>query len=194
MKRIILGALLGTAAIGAATAAAAQTTASDVAVVYTGTDVKISPVQGLDAPAFSAAASDANQFQIAAGRLSLTRSERSDVKDYAKGIISQSEVAQKTLMASLSNDQRKIAKPTSSLSADRASMLRMLEKTPKGSFDNLYLRQSAQVQQSAWASYKGYSQDGTDQPLKQVAGNGVALIEQQLRQGHALLPASLSTD
>lgn len=67
-------------------------------------------------------------------------------------------------------------------------MLRMLEKTPKGSFDNLY------PTQSAWPSYKGYAQDGADQPLKQVAGNGVSLIEQQLRQGNALRPATLSTN
>lgn len=192
MKRAIFAALLGTAALGVATIAVAQSTTPATTGNYSSANVGVLPTLGLDAPAFSAAASDDNQFQIAAGRLSLDRSQRADVKDYARHIISDSETAQKTLIASLSNDQRKIAKPTSELSAQRASMLKMLEKTPSRSFDNLYLTQSAQVQQASWAAYKGYAQDGADQSLKQVAGNGVPIIEQQLQQGNALLPSALS--
>ena len=67
-----------------------------------------------------------------------------------------------------------------------------IRSTPRGSFDNLYLTQSAQVQQGNWATYKGYAQDGADQSLKQVAGNGVPIIEQQLKDGNALLPSALS--
>jgi len=157
-------------------------------------NVGAAPIHGLDGPAFSAAASDANGFQIAASRLSLTRSQRSDVKDYARRIISESQTSQQTLIASLSNDQRKIARPTTRLSAERASMLKMLRSTPRSSFDNLYLTQSAQVQQGNWATYKGYAEDGADQSLKQVAGNGVPIIEQQLQQGGALLPSALSAN
>jgi predicted outer membrane protein len=74
-------------------------------------------------------------------------------------------------------------------------MLKMLRHTPRGSFDNLYLTQAARVQQGNWAAYKGYATDGADQSLKQVAGNGVPIIEQQLQQSDALLPsASLDTE
>src|SRR3546814_15607995 len=84
----------------------------------------------------------------------------------------------------------KIARPTTRLSAERASMLKMLRNTPRSSFDNLYLTQSAQVQQGNWATYKGYAEDGADQSLKQVAGNGVPIIEQQPQQGGPLLPSA----
>ncbi|PLR21003.1 hypothetical protein SGCZBJ_21445 [Caulobacter zeae] len=191
MKSIALAALLGAASLIVATAATAQSTLPSTTGSSTSASVGAMPVHGLDAPAFSAAASDANQYQIAASRLSLARSQRADVKDYARRMISAGETAQQTLMASLSNDQRKIAKPARTLSAERASMLEMLRKTPRSGFDNLYLTQSANVQQANWAAYKGYAEDGTDQSLKQVAGNGVPLIEAQLQQGGALLPASL---
>ncbi|AMK23179.1 DUF4142 domain-containing protein [Sphingomonas histidinilytica] len=194
MKLTVFALLLGTATLGAATIAAAQSTSPATTGSYSNANAGVAPIHGLDGAGFSAAASDGNQYQIAAGRLSLTRSQRSDVKDYARRIISDSETAQQTLVASLSNDQRKITRPTSNLSAERASMLKLLRKTPRGSFDNLYLTQSAQVQQASWATYKGYAEDGADQSLKQVAGNGVPIIEQQLQQGNALLPSALSAN
>jgi putative membrane protein len=194
MKRAILAALLMTGTLGTATVAAAQHTTPGTTGTYSSMNVGVAPIHGLDGAAFSTAASDGNQYQIEASRLSLTRSQRSDVKDYARRIIADSETAQKTLLASLSNDQRKIAKPSSALSAERASMLKMLRNTPRSSFDNLYLTQSAQVQKTSWATYKGYAEDGADQSLKQVAGNGVPIIEQQLQQGVALLPSALSSN
>ncbi|MFA7597598.1 MAG: DUF4142 domain-containing protein [Novosphingobium sp.] len=194
MNRTMISVLLGTAMLGASTVAFSQSTISATTGSYSSADVGVAPIHGLDGPAFSAAASDANQFQIAASRLSLTRSQRSDVKDYARRIISESQTSQQTLLASLNNDRRKIARPTTRLSAERASMLKMLRSTPRASFDNLYLTQSAQVQQGNGAAYKGYAEDGVDRSLKQVAGSGVPIIEQQLQQGGTLLPSALSAN
>lgn len=188
MKRAINSVLLWTAMLGAPTIAFSQSTTPATTGSYSSADVGVAPIHGLDGPAFSAAASDANQFQIAAGRLSLTRSQRSDVKDYARRIISEAQTSQQTLLASLNNDQR-IARPTTRLSAERALMLKLLRRTPHASFDNLYLTQSAQVQQGNWAAYKGYAEDGVDRSLKQIASNGVPIIEQQLQQGGALRPS-----
>jgi predicted outer membrane protein len=192
MKRVLIPVLLATAILGASTTALAQSTMPATTGSYSSTDVGVAPIYGLDGPAFSAAASDANQFQIAASKLSISRAQRSDVKNYARRMISESETSQETLLASLNNDRRKIARPTTRLSAERASMLKMLRHTPRGSFDNLYLTQAARVQQGNWAAYKGYATDGADQSLKQVAGNGVPIIEQQLQQSDALLPSALS--
>ena len=194
MKRAKISVLLGAAMLSVPTVASAQSTIPATTGSYSSADVGVAPIHGLDGPAFSAAASDANRFQIAASRLSLTRSQRSDVKNYARRMISEAQTSQQTLLASLNNDQRRIARPTTRLSAERASMLKMLRGTPRGSFDNLYLTQSARVQQGNWATYKGYAEDGADQSLKQVAGNGVPIIEQQLQQGDALLPSALSAN
>lgn len=194
MKCAMISVLLGTAMLSVPTVAPAQSTMPAMTGSYSSADVGAAPIHGLDGPAFSASASDANLFQIAASRLSLARSQRGDVKNYARRMISEAQTSQQTLLASLNNDQRRIARPTTRLSAERASMLKMLRSTPRGSFDNLYLTQSARVQQGNWATYKGYAEDGADQSLKQVAGNGVPIIEQQLQQGDALLPSTLSAN
>src|SRR3546814_18175972 len=99
------------------------------------------PLHGLHGPAFSPSATQTKGVPIAESLRSLTRSQRIDVNDYARRIISESQTSQQTLMASLSNDQRKIARPSTRLSAERASMLKMLRNTPRSSFDNLYLTQ-----------------------------------------------------
>lgn len=192
MKHAFFSVLLGTITLCAPLTASAQAAQQVTANDNSGMGASVVPIHGLDGPAFSAAASDANQYQIAASRLSLERSQRSDVKDYARDMMSKSETSEQTLMASLNNDQRKIARPGSRLSADRASMLKMLRDTPSGSFDSLYLTQSVKVQQGNWAAYKGYAEDGSDQSLKQIAGNGAPLLAQQIQQGQALLPSALS--
>jgi len=192
MKHAILSVLFGTAALGMPLVASAQAAQPMTTSGNSSMDAGVAPIHGLDGPAFSAAASDANQYQMAASRLSLERSQRSDVKDYARDMMSKSQTSEQMLMASLSNDQRKIAKPGSRLSAERSSMLKMLRDAPSASFDNLYLTQSVKVQQGNWATYKGYAEDGSDPSLKQMAGDGAPLIAHQLQQGQALLPAALS--
>ncbi len=155
-------------------------------------DSGATPIAAQNEPAFVMAASDANLYQIKAAQLAVYRAQRDDVKAYAKRVQAEAQNAQKDLMASLRNDQRTIKAPSSSLSSDRAALLKLLQKAPRGSFDNLYLTQSAQVQQSAWAIYKGYAEDGTDPTLKQVAGTAVPVLEQELTNGKALIPSALT--
>lgn len=192
MKFILFAALMGTSMLATATTATAQSSTPASTGTLSTANVGVAPIRGLDAPAFSAAASDANQYQIAAGRLAVMRAQRDDVKGYARRLIADTGTAQQTLLASLNDERRRITRPAGTLSTERAAMLKLLRKAPRSAFDNLYLTQSAQVQQSAWATYKGYAEDGTDQPLKQVAGNGIPMIEQQLQQGNALLPSALA--
>lgn len=202
MKRQFLGILASATYLCASNAASAQiptgqsnppqTSTPATTGSYSSENVGVMPILGMDGSSFSAAASDANRFQIAASRLCAMRSERSDVKDYARRLRSDSETAQKALNASLSNEKRRIARPTSRLSAERASMLKLLRNMPRSGFDTMYLTQSAQVQQANWAVHKGYAVDGADSSLSQVAGNGVPVIEEQLRQGNALLPVAYS--
>src|SRR5688572_14993322 len=103
MIRTVFALLLGATTLGATTGVTAQSTAPALTGSYSGTDVGRAPIHGRDGPAFSAAASDANQFQIAASRLSMMRSQRSDVKDYARRLGTEAQMSQKTLMASLNN-------------------------------------------------------------------------------------------
>ncbi|WP_313326667.1 hypothetical protein [Sphingobium yanoikuyae] len=150
MRRAIISVLIGTATVGAPTVAHSQSTIPPATGSYFSAVVGVAPIHGLNGPAFSAAASDANQ--------------------------------------------RRIARPSKRLSAERTSMLNMLGRTPHALFDNLYLIQSAQVQQDNWAAHKGHTEDGIDRSLGQVAGNGVPIMEQRTQQGGALLPSTFSAN
>ena len=188
LKVIMAAGALALSGSGALAQAVSPTNTGSMSSMDTGT----TPIAGQNEPAFVMAASDANLYQIKAAQLAVTKAQRDDVKAYAKRVQTEAQIAQKALMAELRNDQRTIKAPSSSLSSDRAALVKLLQKTPRGSFDNLYLSQSAQVLQAAWAINKGYAQDGTDPALKQVAGTAVPTLEQELTNGKALLPSALT--
>lgn len=168
-------------------------TAGALAFVASGAIAQSSaPISGQSGPSFVASASDANSYAIQAAQVAVTKAQRDDVKTYAKRVLEENRTLQKSLLASLRNDQRTIKAPSTALSADRAALLTQLKKAPRGSFDNLYLTQAVQVQDGAWAVYKGYADDGTDPALKQVAVNAVPQIEQEESAAKALVPAALS--
>ncbi|WP_235219105.1 MULTISPECIES: DUF4142 domain-containing protein [unclassified Sphingobium] len=188
LKVIMAAGALALSGSGALAQAVSPTNTGSMSSMDTGT----TPIAGQNEPAFVMAASDANLYQIKAAQFAVTKAQRDDVKAYAKRVQTEAQIAQKALMAALRNDQRTIKAPSSSLSSDRAALVKLLQKTPRGSFDNLYLSQSAQVLQAAWAINKGYAQDGTDPALKQVAGTAVPTLEQELTNGKALLPSALT--
>ena len=171
LKVIMAAGALALSGSGALAQAVSPTNTGSMSSMDTGT----TPIAGQNEPAFVMAASDANLYQIKAAQLAVTKAQRDDVKAYAKRVQTEAQIAQKALMAALRNDQRTIKAPSSSLSSD-----------------NLYLSQSAQVLQAAWAINKGYAQDGTDPALKQVAGTAVPTLEQELTNGKALLPSALT--
>ncbi|WP_254913801.1 DUF4142 domain-containing protein [Sphingobium sp. Z007] len=188
LKIIMAAGALALSGSGALAQAVSPTNTGSMSSMDTGT----TPIAGQNEPAFVMAASDANLYQIKAAQFAVTKAQRDDVKAFAKCVQTEAQIAQKALMAALRNDQRTIKAPSSSLSSDRAALVKLLQKTPRGSFDNLYLSQSAQVLQAAWAINKGYAQDGTDPALKQVAGTAVPTLEQELTNGKALLPSALT--
>ena len=188
LKVIMAAGALALSGSGALAQAVSPTNTGSMSSMDTGT----TPIAGQNEPAFVMAASDANLYQIKAAQFAVTKAQRDDVKAFAKRVQTEAQIAQKALMAALRNDQRTIKAPSSSLSSDRAALVKLLQKTPRGSFDNLYLSQSAQVLQAAWAINKGYAQDGTDPALKQVAGTAVPTLEQELTNGKALLPSALT--
>ncbi len=68
----------------------------------------------------------------------------------------------RALLAATGQYLHKIAKSASDLSVERASLLKILEKTPKRSFDHLYLTRFAQVQQAETKRSIGQSWIGRD--------------------------------
>lgn len=187
MKIAINAALL----LLAPSAALAQAVSPATSGTMTSADVGVAPIAAQSGPNYVLAASDANLYQIKTAQLAASRAQRDDVKAYAKRVAGEAQSIQQALIAALKNDQRTIKAPPTMISADRAAQLKLLQKAPKSAFDNLYLTQSAQVQQAAWAIHKGFAQDGTDPALRQVAGTSVPILETELTTGKSLTPSAL---
>lgn len=157
------------------------------------TEVGVSPLSGIPATDYVKLAADSDMYELESSRLAESRSERADVKAYAKQMITDHTNTSKSLMAALKNDDRTIARPSDKLSSDNAAKIALLKKAPKSSFDDMYLQQQVRAHQTAWALHKGYATDGTDPALKQVASTAVPIIERHLQHAKQMLPASLSS-
>ena len=172
--------------------ALAQMATSTTGMATSG-DVGMEPMAAIPAGDYVKMAAASDQYELQAARVALTKSSRPDVKAYAKMMIDAHTASSKTLMAALSNSERKIARPSTKLDTAGAANLALLKKAPKGGFDNLYLTQQTEAHQKAWSLHKGYALNGTDPALKQVAASLVPTIEQHLAQAKALTPAGVAS-
>lgn len=155
-------------------------------------DIGVSPMTGTSATDYVKMAADSDNYEIQSSRLALTRSKSAAVKSFAKQMIDDHMQTSKSLMAALSNADRKITPPSTMLSAANMSKIQLLKKAPRASFDNLYLQQQMQAHQAAWSLHKGYATDGTDPALKQVASTAVPVIETHIQHLKAIMPAGMS--
>jgi putative membrane protein len=160
----------------------------------TAADVGVSPLDGIDAPTYVKMAADSDMYEIKSSQLALRKAQRDDVKAFARQMVTDHTQTTKSLMAALNNSDRKIAKPPMRMSAENEANLKLLQKAPKGSFDTMYLTQQVAAHQKAWSLHKGYATNGTDAPLKQVAGTAVPIIEQHYTHVKGMVPAAMSTN
>jgi putative membrane protein len=185
MKLIPIASAIALAVALPATAQMASTTSMSPAAT-------MSPQTGLSAQDYVKLAADSDMYEIQSSRLANSKSQRKDVKDFAKQIITDHMMTSKALMAGLRNKDRTIARPSMKLSSEKAAMIELLRKAPRDQFDNLYLQQQATAHQQAWAIHKGYATDGTDPTLKQIASTAVPVIERHLTHVQQLVPAGMA--
>ena len=164
----------------AAAAAALLSTTPALAQTMTAADVGATPLTGTSAPDYVKLAADSDKFEIESGRIAASRSKREDVKGFGKQMIADHTTTTKALMAALNNQERRIAPPSTRLSAENQAKIDLLKKAPKDSFDQLYLQQQLEAHKTAWALHKGYADNGTDAALKQVATTAIPAIERHL--------------
>lgn len=162
-----------------------------MAQTMTAADVGVSPMVDVSATDYVKMAADSDNFEIQSGRVASMKSKRADVKAFAKQMVSDHMDSSKSLMAGLSNQDRKIAPPAMKLSADNQAKLDLLKKAPKASFDDIYLKQQLAAHQTAWSLQKGYSDTGTDATLKQIASTTVPVVENHLTMLKGMVPGTM---
>lgn len=141
----------------------------------------------LSGPDYVKYAADLDNYAIQAGRIAETKSQREDVRGFAKQAVLDHTALSKSLAAALSNADRKITPPSTRLSTQSQAKIDLLRKAPKATFDQLYLQQQAEAEQSALALDQAYAANGADPALKQVATTAVPVV-----QRHASALAGLS--
>lgn len=191
MKKLLIAAS-AFALLGTMSGAAVAQDATAMTGSMTASDVGVSPMTGTSAVDYVKIAADSDMYEIASSRLAVTKSKNPAIVAFAKQMITDHMTTSKSLMAALDNADRKIAKPSTMMSTEKASKIQLLKKAPKGSFDNLYLQQQLQAHQAAWSLHKGYALDGTDASLKQVASTAVPVIERHLQHLKGIMPANMS--
>ena len=189
-----LGLIAGTVAglAGAAQAQVVQGVSQTSPSGETTTVFTVTPTAGLSATDYVKQSADAFGYEAAAASLAMSRAQRDDVKAFARQVADHAATGQKTLLAALSNGDRKITRPSATLSGERKADLELLRRAPRSGFDTLYLSQHVSRAPGMWAIQKGYATGGTDQPLQQVASGAVPVIEQDYTAARALTPAGAS--
>jgi putative membrane protein len=155
------------------------------------TDVGVSPMAGTSATDYVKLAADGDNYEIQSSKLALARSKRADVKALARQMITDHMQSSKSLIAALSNPDRKITPPSMALSTDNMSKIQLLKKAPRASFDNLYIQQQMQAHQMAWSLHKGYATTGTDPALKQIASTAVPIVEMHIQNLKGMTSAQM---
>lgn len=185
--------MLAAASILATPALAQTVTGYSVtnAAGQTATTFQVQPQARLSAADYVKMSADAQNYTIAASKLAASKSQRADVRNYAKMKLAAAEKQQGALMAALKNQDRTIARPSSKLSSTRQASLDLLRKAPRASFDNLYLTQMTQASPTMWALQAGYAADGSDPVLRQVATLSAPAVERDYTTARGLMPAAL---
>lgn len=157
----------------------------------TSTVFQIQPQSRLSAAEYVQMSADAQNYTIAASKLAVSKSQRPDVKNYARMKLAAAEKQQAALMAALKNQNRTITKPSTKLSSSRQVSIDLLKKAPRSSFDNLYLTQMSEASPTMWALQAGYAADGTDDALRQIATLSAPTVERDYTTARGLMPAAL---
>lgn len=148
----------------------------------TATDLGVQPMTGVSAVAYAEYASDSNRYEIESSKIAIGKSNRSDVKAFARMVIADHETAQGGLKKALKNPARKVAKPNDGLSRDNSAQIDALKSASREQFDTLYISQQMAAHKKSWALHRGYADTGEDTTFKQLAATQVPVIERHIAQ------------
>jgi len=109
-----------------------------------------------------------NDFEIASGRLALTKSTNENVRGYATRMVAEHTEAAEVLRKSRSEAGVSYA-PDPNLGPSTASTLQRLNALQGPEFDTAYATSQLEIQTEVVAQYGAYSQNGDSAPLRRYA-------------------------
>jgi putative membrane protein len=151
-----------------------------MAQTMTAEQVGAAPMTGTPSENYAAWAADSDKYEIQSSRIALSKSKSDATKAFAREMIADHTTTTKALMSALPKTEPKVKRPPSALSEPNAAKIAALKSADADSIDALYMQQQAEAHRAAWSLHKGYSTDGQDPALKQVADSAVPIIEKHL--------------
>jgi putative membrane protein len=125
-------------------------------------------VDALPGARFVGFAQAVNEFEIASGRLALTRSSNENIRGYATRVVADYIEAISELSKSRSEAGVSYA-PDGAMGPKTSNLLGQLNALQGAEFDRAYANAQLAVQTDAVAQYGAYSQNGDSAPLRRYA-------------------------
>jgi putative membrane protein len=168
--------VLGTALIAFASAAPAVA----VAGAQLSTTAGASSTQMLSAPLFVEMAAMSDLFEIQSSQAALKKSKDASVQRFAQTMIEHHTKMSADLKSALQSANVKAKVPTS-LSGEKAKMLKTLSSASGEKFDAMYVKAQLQAHEQALQLMQSYAQSGDNPALRQFAQQGIPIIQQHLQ-------------
>jgi putative membrane protein len=120
-----------------------------------------------------------DMFEVAAGKLAITRARSNDVKDFARMMVKDHTESTKMLKDAI--EQSKIGiKPPTKLDAAHQKKLDQLKSVKDANFDRRYMDMQVKAHTLALSLHQDYAVKGKVEPLKDAAGKIADTVKHHL--------------
>lgn len=138
---------------------------------------------------FSTRAAIANMYELEAARIALQRSQREDVKEFARTMIADHEKIGSELTSFLGATNSP-QMPPDKLDALHQTLIDDLNRAGGGEFDRLYIKQQKLAHQEAITLFTTYRNVGRDDGMRNLAGLALPVLKKHLNMVNDLEKAS----
>jgi putative membrane protein len=132
-----------------------------------------------EATAFATKVAAANTFEIQSSELATDRAERSDVKSFAKQMITDHQKAGQEFKAAVQT--ARMPAPKEEPDAKQRGVLKKLQTAKGKSFDQAYVKAQLDAHKEAVTLFKGYGNKGKTAPLKDFAQKTLPTLQHHLQ-------------
>ena len=130
-------------------------------------------------------------FEITASRMALEKSQNSEVRDFARQMVSDHGRSTAELRQALKDGKVMMTVPAS-LDRQHEQDLQALRQTPADRFDQAYLQSQLQGHRNALDMQRAYAQSGDNSALKRYAGQATPVVQRHLARLEVLALTSFA--
>jgi putative membrane protein len=144
----------------------------------------MTPADVAGAQDYAVAAMDSDGFEIVTGHLALQRTQNSEVRAYAQGMVEHHGLTSDRLLAAAR--KAGVAPPPAPLSRPKLAAFDVLQAQVGFAFDRAYIDAQIASHEQALALHSGYAQAGREPRLRRTAAQAVPVVNEHLSEARRL--------